>query len=75
MAEQERELEKYRNEMGQEVAREKDKQQYLENEKYCTPFNVSCVPVKFVIECNMLNKYYYQVLKIRGVQNKVQCDC
>jgi len=34
MAEQERELEKYRNEMALEVAREKDKQQYLENEKY-----------------------------------------
>lgn len=34
MAKQERELEKYRNEMAQEVAREKDKQQYLENEKY-----------------------------------------
>ena len=34
MAEQERELEKYRNEMAQEVAREKDKQHYLENEKY-----------------------------------------
>ena len=34
MAEQERELEKFRNEMAQEVAREKDKQQYLENEKY-----------------------------------------
>ena len=34
MAEQERELEKFRNEMAQEVTREKDKQQYLENEKY-----------------------------------------
>ena len=38
MAEQERELEKYRNEMAQEVAREKDKQQYLENEKYSLLF-------------------------------------
>ena len=33
LAEQERMLEKARNEMAQEVAREKDKQQYLENEK------------------------------------------
>ena len=33
MAEQERMLEKARNEMAQEVTREKDKQQYLENEK------------------------------------------
>ena len=34
MAEQERELERYRHEMAQEVAREQDKQQYMENEKY-----------------------------------------
>lgn len=33
LAEQDRMLEKARNEMAQEVAREKDKQQYLENEK------------------------------------------
>ena len=33
LAEQERILEKARNEMAQEVAREKEKQQYLENEK------------------------------------------
>ena len=34
MSEQERMLEKAQNEMAQEVAREKEKQQYLENEKY-----------------------------------------
>ena len=33
MTEQERMLEKFRNEMAQEVAREKEKQQYLENER------------------------------------------
>ena len=34
MAEQERMLEKARSEMAQEVAREKEKQQLLENDKY-----------------------------------------
>lgn len=34
MADHEGMLEKARNEMAQEVAREKEKQQYLENEKY-----------------------------------------
>ena len=34
MAEQERMLEKARNEMAQEVATQKERQQFLENEKY-----------------------------------------
>ena len=33
MAEQERELERYRHEIAQEVAREKEKQQHMENER------------------------------------------
>ena len=33
MAEQERELERYRHEIAQEVAREKEKQHHMENER------------------------------------------
>ena len=52
MAEQERMLEKARNEMAQEVATQKERQQFLENEKYY-----------FYNNCCYNNYYYYCVIK------------
>jgi len=58
MTEQERMLEKFRNEMAQEVAREKEKQQYLENERSVLREDI--------------NKLHRQLLDERGKAEKLK---
>lgn len=58
MAEQERELERYRHEIAQEVAREKEKQHHMENERYTLKEEI--------------NKLHRQLLDERGKTDRLK---